>query len=419
MSSVLDFPNTDVLTPSQHLRVEMARLGVDQQTLATKLGVSRQIINYVLNDKQRISRNMAAKLGTLMGVPSDYWLRSSFPAPDTVPEINSDANQTPANDVHRPQSAILVDFELRRLIGDGTISVTDFDDRNIRPASLDLTIGEFAIDMWGNSFEVSKDTPYILEPGHAVNLATVETIRLTQHYVGRVGGLTEHARLGLVLSHGFQIDPGFHGVLEFCLFNAGVRNFEVTPGIPVISLEIAQLAFTPENPFTEKDARLNRSRDETQSTLRDVDRVGAIEAFLKEELVGLVKIEGDGGNSVASLEGLTARTQSANAERARENCASAAAGIVVSCIGNSRIENAGDILAAFDALAAQIRLDRGRIRGFCTVLGATFSPPNLVTWADGRRRTMSMPAPECFVSLADLCLELGGTASQVLSFKEN
>ncbi len=415
MSSVLDFPHADALTPSQHLRVEMARLGVDQQTLAAKLGVSRQIINYVLNDKQRISRNMAAKLGTLMGVPSDYWLRSSFPASEALPGPDDDTARTPAGETQRPRSAILVDFELRDLIGDGTISITDFDDRNIRPASLDLTIGEFAIDMWGNPFEVSKETPYILEPGHAVNLATVETIRLSQHYVGRVGSLTEHAKLGLVLSHGFQVDPGFHGVLEFCLFNAGVRNFEVTPGIPVISLEIAQLACPPQKPFTEKDARLNKHRDETRSTLRDVDRVSAIEAFLKEELVGLVKIEGDGGNSVASLDGLSARTQSANAERARENCASAAAGVIVSCIGNSRIENADEILAAFDALAAQIRLDKDKLRGFCTALGAAFSPPNLVTWPDGRRNTISMPAPECFVSLADLCRELGGTASKVLS----
>ena len=68
----------DELTPGQHLRAEIERLGLDQVAVRKATGVSRQTINNIVNDRQPISRAMAGKLGRLTGRSSDYWLRASF-----------------------------------------------------------------------------------------------------------------------------------------------------------------------------------------------------------------------------------------------------------------------------------------------------------------------------------------------------
>ena len=66
------------LTPGQHLRAEIERLGLDQVAMCKAVGVSRQTVNNIVNDRQPISRAMAGKLGRITGRSSDYWLRVVF-----------------------------------------------------------------------------------------------------------------------------------------------------------------------------------------------------------------------------------------------------------------------------------------------------------------------------------------------------
>lgn len=47
------------LTPGQHLRAEIEKLGLDQVSVSQATGVSRQSINNIVNDRQPISRAMA------------------------------------------------------------------------------------------------------------------------------------------------------------------------------------------------------------------------------------------------------------------------------------------------------------------------------------------------------------------------
>ena len=63
---------------AEHLRKELARLGLNQIALGKAIGVSRQTINNILTGRQPISRAMAAKLGHITGRSSDYWLKGSF-----------------------------------------------------------------------------------------------------------------------------------------------------------------------------------------------------------------------------------------------------------------------------------------------------------------------------------------------------
>ena len=68
------------MSPGEHLRAEIDRLGLDQVAVSKAAGVSRQSINNIINGRQPISRAMAIKLGRLTGHGPDYWLRASFSA---------------------------------------------------------------------------------------------------------------------------------------------------------------------------------------------------------------------------------------------------------------------------------------------------------------------------------------------------
>jgi dCTP deaminase len=392
------------LTPSQHLRDEMQRLDLDQQALANELGVSRQIVNYVLNDKQRISRAMAEKLGELMGVGPDYWLRSSFPG--GAPSLRRPGGVT--------GSAVLVDHQLRRAIEARDITLVPFDPQRINPASIDLTVGEHVIDMSGAATQISRDEPYSLRHGHSVNLATAEVVGLTARYVGRVGGTTELAKLGLILSHGFQVDPGFRGVLEFSLFNGGSNDFVIAPGLPIISLEVCALLEEPRETYPEKGFRLDATRPQTRKQLQAGEAEKLMRAFLQAEFARVAACEQDGAYYVASLDGLAAPCRSKSKEDALSNCAAMAAQRLMVSARNTVSGSYGEIAEAFDRHAGKILLDRDALARWCSALRADLGEGGLVIWGD-QRHVVSLPNSGAYVGLDAICMEMGASPSSLLA----
>jgi deoxycytidine triphosphate deaminase/addiction module HigA family antidote len=236
-------------SPGASLRAEIERLGLDQVAVADATGVSRQTINNIVNDRQPISRSMAAKLGRLTGRSSDYWLRSQFPSADAAPPaaIVKGAVDTPAfADAGGIRGVgILVNHQIIRAVREGTIDVDPFTERNVQRASIDLTLDDFIFTTDGNSFDISGGQNFTLQQGQAVSVRTREWIKFPIDYAGRVGAIGNLAKFGIILSHGLQVDPGFKGQLWFCVFNAGGATFQLRGGDPIISLEIMPLSSVP------------------------------------------------------------------------------------------------------------------------------------------------------------------------------
>ncbi len=230
------------LTPGEHLRAEIERLGLDQVAVSQATGVSRQSINNIVNGRQPISRAMAGKLGRLTGHSSDYWLRASFPrAADS------------AGTSERPLGVgILVNHQIVRAVKNGIIGIDPFDEAHVRPASIELTLDDFVTTADGEKIDISGGERFMLKGGCTVNISTREWLEFPQDYVGRIGAMARVANSGIVILHGFQIDPGFRGNLQFCIFNAGLEDFELRGGNPIIAVEILPLAATPAH-----DARLH------------------------------------------------------------------------------------------------------------------------------------------------------------------
>jgi dCTP deaminase len=231
----------DKLTPGQHLRAEIERLGLDQVVVRKATGVSRQTINNIVNDRQPISRAMAGKLGRLTGRSSDYWLRASFSiAPRAEPLAKSGAGAA------RPfGGGVLVNYQITQVVKNGIIGMDPFDEANVRPASVDLTLGDVLITAEGKTINIGGGQSFTLKGDRTVNVSTRERIELPQDYIGRVGAIASLAKIGIFTSVGLQIAPGFSGHLQFCIFNSGRDNIELSSGMPIISMEIIPLSVLP------------------------------------------------------------------------------------------------------------------------------------------------------------------------------
>lgn len=227
------------LTPGQHLRAEIERLGLDQVAVRKATGVSRQTINNIVNDRQPISRAMAGKLGRLTGRGSDYWLRASFPAAPRAERLRK------LGAAAWPSGGVLVNYQITQAIKNGIVGVRPFDEANVQLASIDLTLGDSLITGEGKKINIGAGQRFALEHNGAVSVSTREAIELPQDYVGRVGAIATLARQGIFTSACLQVAPGFRGHLQFCVFNCGRGDIALCGGMPIVSLEISSLGVTP------------------------------------------------------------------------------------------------------------------------------------------------------------------------------
>lgn len=242
------------MTPGQHLRAEIERLGLDQVAVRKATGVSRQTINNIVNDRQPISRAMAGKLARLTGHSSDYWLRASFATPPQAGRAGKRGVDG------RPFGGVLVNFQITQAVKGGIIGIRPFDEANVLPASIDLTLGDHLITTDGKTIDIGGGQRFTLKGNRLVNVSTKEWIELPQDYIGRVGANESLAKRGLFSSAAFQIAPGFSGHLQFCLFNAGTKTIELRGGMPIVSVELVPLRVAPMTAPAGKRRRRGRRR---------------------------------------------------------------------------------------------------------------------------------------------------------------
>ena len=238
--AVADGKTAGDLSPGEHLRAEIERLGLDQVAVSKATGVSRQTINNIVNGRQDISRAMAAKLGRLTGRGSDYWLRRSF--------RRAGSGASRASDTGKAQplgGTVLVNYQIVRAVKVGIIRIEPFTAMNVQAASVNLTLDDIIVTSKGEKIDIGKGQDFLLREGRAVTVSTKERIEFPYDYIGRVGTMKRLGGMGIITSLGFQIEPGFKGRLQFCMLNASGTPFRLRVGDPVVSLEIMRLNARP------------------------------------------------------------------------------------------------------------------------------------------------------------------------------
>lgn len=404
----------DELSPGEHLRAEIERLGLDQVAVSNATGVSRQSINNIVNGRQPISRAMAGKLGRLTGHSSDYWLQDSF----TKRGVDGEKQRKLRVEDGGPRPfgvGILVNHQIVRAVTDGIIGIDPFDENNIQLASIDLTADEFVITADGEKVDITDGQSFVLKQGRTVSVGTKEWVEFPQDYIGRVGGMARYARFGIMTSHGFQVDPGFKGNLQFCIFNAGPNDFVLRSGMPIISLEIIPLSATPA--FDERAERhLSEAGD--RGAVIALFRHDACDRIIRDALRASVKIELVHGGAEATIAQLGIKIFDVSAETAID-------GAVESALQNltalrHRSDATRDLhqeyLPFFGAIANRLYLSGDQVRSAIGCLGFKIGNGHtlFVTLPDGGQATLGVPPRSTKISLAHMAEQLHQSAADLI-----
>ncbi|MGC8569336.1 MAG: dCTP deaminase, partial [Nitrososphaeria archaeon] len=141
----------------------------------------------------------------------------------------------------------------------GEVVIDPFDERNVGPASIDLTLGSvfrtFKKSM--KVVEIREDTDYreltnlvtlengymLLTPGELVHGVTRERVKLPPYISGRIEGRSRFARLGLLvhISSGF-VAPGSDGKIVLEIANLSPSTVAIFPGTKICQLILEEVS---------------------------------------------------------------------------------------------------------------------------------------------------------------------------------
>lgn len=142
---------------------------------------------------------------------------------------------------------ILGDFLLKGFLEKKEhIEITPLEENQIRPASIDLTLGgDLLIPRVKEFFNFREELEY--EKGHIRNflhpnqftLATTrEYIKLSNRFCGFVVGRSSIGRAGLIVENAGFIDPGFEGNITLELLNTSRTSMQLKEGMRICQLVI-------------------------------------------------------------------------------------------------------------------------------------------------------------------------------------
>jgi len=388
------------LTPGEHLRAEIERLGLDQVAVSQATGVSRQSINNIVNGRQPISRAMAGKLGRLTGRSSDYWLRASFPR-----------SAASAGAAERAFGVgILVNHQIVRAVQNGIIGIDPFDAAQVRLASVELTLDNVLTAADGKPIDIGGGERFVLKSGQSVNAATREWLEIPHDYIGRAGAIAGPAGTGILILHALQISPGFRGNLRFSVFNAGPDDFELRGGDPIVAIELMPLAATPvpdgNAARTASGSRDAHHRDPAASGFRN-DICGRL---IREAVRAKAQTEIGADGATARIADLNIEILDASADAARDAAVRAALGGLKTLRDQpgGAPESRGKYDAFFGDVAERLYLSGEQTRRALAVLGlpADRGDTLIASLRNGADAVVPLPSGSARVSLRQLARQL-------------
>jgi dCTP deaminase len=144
---------------------------------------------------------------------------------------------------------ILVDSQIRQAVQDKVLSISDFDDDYVQPASYDLRIGPriYEAPHPESPHDLSANGGgYRLPPYGMVVVESLENLVMAPQLAGRLGLKTDFTRRGMFASIGPQVDPGFRGKLFVSLFNMTATSHILQYREPFLTIEFHELAVRPD-----------------------------------------------------------------------------------------------------------------------------------------------------------------------------
>lgn len=154
-------------------------------------------------------------------------------------------------------------------VNSGEVIITPFDERNVGPASYDLTLGTSFVSVPKSSQYthtvrtmeskyiekktiVQQDGEFIIAPKGFVLATTKEWIKVPVKYAMYVEGRSSVGRMGLQVQNAGFIDPGFEGQITLELFNASDVPIALKPGRRICQITLISLDEPTNKPYSGK-----------------------------------------------------------------------------------------------------------------------------------------------------------------------
>lgn len=183
--------------------------------------------------------------------------------------------------------AQLSDVDLRALLPDMNITVpkyaTPFSEEQVQPASIDLRLDRIYwrpqrirldIDL-SSRFRASilsrrptyrtdagQRGKFKLKPGEILMARTLEEFTIPKGYSGEIFTRSTFARLGIIVTFGGYINPGYRGHMPLQVANFGHHTVVLPPMISVCQLVLHKLTHEPEHVYGDIDKRSKYDDDD-------------------------------------------------------------------------------------------------------------------------------------------------------------
>lgn len=159
----------------------------------------------------------------------------------------------------------LSDKDIRTAIKSGDITISDFDDARLQPASYDIRLWEKFLIVRDYSVTnidpvnkilpeyeeiiVSPEQGFILRPGVTVLGTSIEKFG-SEKYLIQLSGKSSLARLGLIVHNtAGLINPGHYLNITFELANMNSIPIVLRPGMDIAQLLFAEMTSPPEKDY--------------------------------------------------------------------------------------------------------------------------------------------------------------------------
>lgn len=159
----------------------------------------------------------------------------------------------------------LSDRDIKQAIQSQTVTISDFDEKRLQPASYDIRLGDRFLIVRdysvANIDPVKKILPeyeeivvteadgFILRPGVTVLGTSIEKFG-SEKYLIQLSGKSSLARLGLIVHNtAWLINPGHYLNITFELANMNSIPIVLRPGMEIAQLLFAEMTSPPEQDY--------------------------------------------------------------------------------------------------------------------------------------------------------------------------
>lgn len=148
--------------------------------------------------------------------------------------------------------------------------IRSFSKKSLQPASYDMRVGDEAFSSHEKRpINIKSTGSLTIKPGDFILVRTYESVKLSPKIAGRIGLRSFHARKGLALLAGPQIDPGFEGVLVVGLHNLDANALKLSYRERFCTVEFYELSEPVKQPYKGEYQNQNTIREQDSTAIKE------------------------------------------------------------------------------------------------------------------------------------------------------